>query len=412
MYKVIIIDDEVAARKGFEMYLNAMNDDFEVEAVFEDGMDAIEYLKNHHVDVVITDIRMAEVSGIEVAKYIYKNKPDIKTIMISAYEDFEYARSAVEYKVERILTKPTSYSEFVNVMKEIKSELIKDAYHRNYRESVENLSEVVYRYALAEKKHNKTSDRIELLSAIHGLSRESAASAKYQLFDIEILDYDRLLNSSWLYGKESFNILIKNFFREYLLKIENRIKIYQIDIKENTIKYIAYSGEYNAVNYMKNDLFACLSGMADRLMSEFHINAKIIIKESYESIYNLLEEGHEHRKAEIYDITVIDMAKKYIEEHYFEDISLYDLGKHVNMNSAYLSRIFKQKTGKNFLDYLTDIRIERAKEIIRSGRFKVSEIASAVGYRSVSYFGKIFKSITGYTPREYYLKEAISEDES
>lgn len=350
---------------------------------------------------------MSEVSGIEVVKYLYNESPDTKSIIISAYEDFEYAKYAVEYKVEKILIKPTDYDEFVNLMHKLKRELDERKTQQKYREYAKNISESIYRYSIEKKEKISANDMIELISVVEEFGGKDVASVKYQLFDIEISDYETLMEKTWIYGKESFNNLIKNFMREYLTSCE----VYQLDSDGYRIKYIACSVEYETAAKLREVICDGLLKMCERLDFELEIKAVIKMGLSCESAYELFEDKFE-AEASMYDnMTVIKMAKKYIDENFDKDISLHDLGKHVNMNSAYFSRIFKQVTNKNFIDYLTDIRIEKAKQLVLNGNFKVSEIAEKVGYRSVSYFGRIFKQATGCTPREYYIREAMTDSE-
>ena len=83
----------------------------------------LEYLKTNHVDLIITDVRMLEVSGIEVARYVYERKLKTKVVILSGYQDFSYAQQAINYKVRAYLTKPTEPTELQKLLKEIKMEL-------------------------------------------------------------------------------------------------------------------------------------------------------------------------------------------------------------------------------------------------------------------------------------------------
>ena len=123
MYKLIIVDDEKVIRKGIRDYIDWGSMGFEVADIFEDGKEAIEYLGSHMVDVVLTDIEMAEVSGLEMAKYIKNNHLSQRVVIISGYKEFEYARKAVEYGVEHYLLKPIRMEEVQKVFTKIAEEL-------------------------------------------------------------------------------------------------------------------------------------------------------------------------------------------------------------------------------------------------------------------------------------------------
>ena len=98
---------------------------------------------------------------------------------------------------------------------------------------------------------------------------------------------------------------------------------------------------------------------------------------------------------------VITKAKKYIEEHQTEDISLAQVAKAVNTSSFYFCKMFRKVTGINFTDYLARLRIERAKNLLLNPNLRISEIAFEVGFQSLTHFNRVFKRILGQSPTEY-----------
>jgi two-component system response regulator YesN len=127
LYKLIILDDEETIRKGLVDLIAWGDMGFEVTGDFEDGHDAIRYLKSHKVDVVLTDVIMAEVSGLEVASFINRDMPQVKVVIISGYKEFEYAQQAIQHNVSHYLLKPTKLEEIYNVFKQLKLELDREA---------------------------------------------------------------------------------------------------------------------------------------------------------------------------------------------------------------------------------------------------------------------------------------------
>lgn len=101
---------------------------------------------------------------------------------------------------------------------------------------------------------------------------------------------------------------------------------------------------------------------------------------------------------------VIQKAREYIGNNLDKGISLDDVSDYVFLSPVYLSRMFKQKTGENFIDYLIKVRMEKAMEILEDRKYKVFEVSKMVGYNSTKYFFKAFKQYTGYTPTEYRNK--------
>lgn len=121
MFSVIVVDDEIMIRTSISSFIKNCDIGFEVAGTFRDGSDAIKYLEENNADLVISDIRMAKVSGIELAQYIYENKPWTQVILLSGYADFEYAKAAIKYNVKEYITKPTDFESLKNSLINMKN---------------------------------------------------------------------------------------------------------------------------------------------------------------------------------------------------------------------------------------------------------------------------------------------------
>ena len=99
--------------------------------------------------------------------------------------------------------------------------------------------------------------------------------------------------------------------------------------------------------------------------------------------------------------SLVEKARSYMQENYSRDISLDDVSKEVNVSPYYFSKIFKEESGENFTEYLTKIRINKAKELLEDAELSIKEIGVMSGYTDPNYFSRIFKKHTGITPREY-----------
>lgn len=98
--------------------------------------------------------------------------------------------------------------------------------------------------------------------------------------------------------------------------------------------------------------------------------------------------------------SAVEKAKKYMQENYSKDISLEDVSMKVDISSYYFSKLFKEETGRNFIEYLTELRMEEAKRLLRDTDLSMKEICIQVGYSDPNYFSRSFKKYTGYTPTE------------
>ncbi len=106
-----------------------------------------------------------------------------------------------------------------------------------------------------------------------------------------------------------------------------------------------------------------------------------------------------HTPADEHDI--IRAAKQFMAEHYHEDISITDVAKYVQFSPGYFSNYFKQKTNENFVSVLKNIRLEKAKELLKDKNVKISHIPQQIGFKSYSYFTKVFQESFGVTPTDY-----------
>lgn len=118
---------------------------------------------------------------------------------------------------------------------------------------------------------------------------------------------------------------------------------------------------------------------------------------SLEHIRKVTQRENDYAKMEMAVRKVID----YVEEHYGEMITREDLGEAACLNPVYLARIFKTRTGKTMGNYILDVKVEKAKEMLKGADMTVSEVSLAVGYDNFSYFSKLFKDRTGVSPKEY-----------
>ena len=99
--------------------------------------------------------------------------------------------------------------------------------------------------------------------------------------------------------------------------------------------------------------------------------------------------------------SIIVKAKRYIKKKYAEDISLNTVAEYLNLSAGYLSILFKKETGQNFIDYLIQLRMEKAKELLRTTELKIYEVSKMVGYENIYYFSRIFSKMVGVSPKQY-----------
>lgn len=129
IFKLLIVDDETTMRKGIANFMNWDSIGCEVAGTSSDGLEAIEFIKRHPVDIVITDIKMPEADGLALAKFIYENQPEVKVILLTGYADFKYAQTAIQYNVSDFILKPTNKKDLFSSVKAAQQQIISSRKH-------------------------------------------------------------------------------------------------------------------------------------------------------------------------------------------------------------------------------------------------------------------------------------------
>lgn len=124
IFQLLIVDDESTMRKGISNFMNWESIGCEVAGTASDGIEAIDFIKKNHVDIVITDIRMPVSDGLEVAKYVYENMPDVQVILLTGFADFEYAQRAIHYNVSAFILKPTNKKDLFEAVQSAQKKML------------------------------------------------------------------------------------------------------------------------------------------------------------------------------------------------------------------------------------------------------------------------------------------------
>ncbi len=400
MYKLLLVDDNRAFLESFYMLVDWAKYGFEVAARLGDGSEVLEFIKNNHVDAIITDIKMTEIDGTELAKEVYENYPGIKIAFFSAFRDFKYATEAIKYGVVAYICKPIMLDQL--------------------EEGLEKL------YASVEEKRSSNSGEIIDLQVV--LRRE-------ELFCKWL--YGERLNNDYLKEElANVNILYQSVYSKCALAtfgifgIERKIEANSKHDRENLYEAITkvacvdtpgyhavrlnftdgkltllYIGKYsNAITKQ------CASTVIENLQTIFGLTAVDEYYYEFNSLSELKEAVSGAKKTELKylrnqielrgDRQMLDEVERYINEHYGEDISIELVANHCHFNEQYFGKLFKKMTGKKFVDYLNEIRIEKAKPMLASGD-SVESVCGKIGYGSRRHFDKQFQRYTGETPAQY-----------
>ena len=403
MYNIVVVDDEKIVRDGMTSYFSDGENGFTVIKSFGNGEEAYDYLKENknEVDVVLTDITMPKMSGLELVKKIYDEKMDIQTILLTGYKEFEYAQTAVKYDVYRYLLKPVRFNELDEVFNEL-------------REILDEKAKKLISNDIQDKIHFSINQfLIELYSGYFDDEKIMTDRIRQLKIDEEILNkpcviIDILRNvekafedDTWKYDEERFDIAIFNAIRC------RNIQYYSLKSDKEFLNVIAVAKfDVEAEDFFSDVKESFLNGI-NNLKQIFSIDIDLINLENYENIQNMLYSCYkdDEEKNTVIDEKInnsaISRAIKYVNENYKNNIYISDVAEYVGLNQVYFGRLFKIYTGENFTDYLINLRMEKAMELLCEGNMKISEVSESVGYDNIKYFSRIFKRRTGKTPIDY-----------
>lgn len=371
---VLIIDDEHLIREGLATNIDWASLGFNSVSTAEDGMEALALIDLAPPDLILTDVRMPFMTGLEFSERVRQVIPDVCIIIISGHEEFSYAQAALRLAVFDYILKPINLKELTTVVLRAKA----------FIEEKRLLRENVY-YEQISNKPIKGSGNTFFQQAILEESPDAMSDCDIRSFD------ECLLNGSRKDVMAEFSRIQSTFQKK-----ESCSKI---------ILQLVCSNLFFACKHALEEQGGTLEAIFDHPVETFRsVISQPSIVDMFGQLSPLIITMLDYRDALINNQFFQDAenAKKYIRQNYRDiNLSLNMVASHVNMSPCYFSVMFKKETGQNFINYLTNIRIEKAKELLRSTNLKSYEIAYQVGYDNPTYFSTVFKKLTGMTPLDY-----------
>lgn len=361
MYKILIVDDETLLRNGLKMIIQRNSRDFQIIAEANNGIKALELIKIIKPHIVISDIRMPEMDGLELVRRIDKNNPDIIKVIVSGYGDFEYAQQAIQYKVYDYLLKPIKTSIIINLLEKLKRET-----EKKIKERYNNELDIL-----------RINGKISILYSI--VKQEEI------ILSIETLNYNDVRNALDSIFMYMTNISIDIF----------HIKQLSLEILNFIINSLKNLGE--------NEKESFILKFCKPYIVEPHKNVGSAKSWFCLCLFEIMDFIKERGKI----IGPTDKIVKYLNDNFEKEISLKTLAEEFHFNPCYISDMFKINTGINFHEYLTALRIKKSIELLNDSRLKIYDIAKMVGYVNVNHFNRVFKKNIGMSPGDYRKKLCI-----
>ncbi|MBP1754420.1 MAG: DNA-binding response regulator [Firmicutes bacterium] len=535
MYKVFLVEDEIVIREGIKNNIRWEEEGFKIVGDESDGELAYPMIIREQPDILITDIKMPFMDGLELSKLLKRDMPQLKIIIISGYSDFGYAQQAIDIGVSEYLLKPITSSKLMASVKNASAAIEKE---RKERQILEQYQLLVYqkqgekrkdffnalvsgKLSLSQIIEQETELGINMVASVFCIllfqfkaqedmyeysneivqceARMTEALRRFpdiKVFErgmdgwafilmgenelqitsltqelcnllIHICDNKahyfggigrvvhrvRDLQQSYLDANSAFSMryfesrdqfLSYHDVRNMKEQIGNRINVSELNLEKidrNLLEDFLKRGTIHDVDEFVNSYFDGLgsNAMSSTLFRHYIIMdgysaimkflktlkySKEKIDDSLKSMNSVtdqlssLEDCCEFYKTilkEAIDLRnknslkryagLIEQAKEYMHSKFaMSDLTLDKVAATVNVSPNYFSSLFNQETGMTFIEYLTDIRMEKAKEYLRCSGRKITEIGFLVGYLDSHYFSYIFKKTQNCTPSEYRLQ--------
>lgn len=343
MYTVVIVDDEHMIKLTLRKLIDSSDIPFQVVGEAEDGQEALSAIEQWNPNLVITDIRMPVMGGLELIEEARRRNLRSEFIIISGHDDFTYAQMAMRFGVVDYLLKPISPLQLQ-----------------------ETLERVLNRFKVEKQS--------------------------------------KLERSEWIrYCKNRALPLVKH------LELLNESEVLE-ELKDIHSDLLGKIVDYGMLKQVYLDLMSLIDGEMDQRIGHTRRQEPVdlsTVLERPEFIYHAVE-THILKMIEEIRLTRnwgshqnIKRASEYMQERFAkESLSLQEVADVIGMSASYFSRSFKEEFGISFIQYLTKLRLEKAKSLLSDPNCKTYEIAYSVGYTDYPHFTKVFKKYWGLSPTE------------
>lgn len=383
MYRVLVADDEADERALIRFLLNNADEKFELYEA-KNGKEALTIIQQKEIDILLSDIQMGHMTGIELAAKVREEYPDMEILFFSGYDDFEYVRSALSLRAVNYILKPVNPDELMKSLREIIARL--DSKNLLYVKSKNYIEKHFRAENEIDKKKRELPFRYNDYKTMPSAEQEASMKKDYSeeddLFMKDIETALSLKNTELL--KEKVNALLDKYrntnlhshiYIRYICTMLLQQLMQQLPCQKKEFEEVAES-----IFMLRSfsDIADLIRDYLDQVVDNFD-------QEANSSHY------------------VVYQVKQYIDQHYQEDLKLNQLAEQVFLSSNYLSNIFTKYTGCSLNKYIKQVRLKKAKEMLRNTNMKIADVGKEVGYANTSYFIKKFQEMYGITPEKYRL---------
>lgn len=408
MYTIVVADDEAELRQAIIRRVNWEEIGFTVVAEAENGAEALEFVEQLEPDLLLTDIRMPFVSGIELARQVREIRPTTQIAFLSGHDDFVYAQQAIQYNIISYMLKPISAQELTEELIKIKEKI--DEKFRNFvtgeKEHVDSrVIPFLYPLILDEYQEEADSNREQELmqQAIDcGIIANTNNSFQYTIMVTNITNSEGK-NITKESNVSSIDSILKKYMKSITFYTNGRVISLLMATKNTFDKYLHIATEEicQSVNrIMEKECVIGVGRVEERISGVRNayveaMKALSFAKDSSVGIY-FISDVDKHKNS---TVLITEQAIEIIEKQFQNsEISLSSVSNEIGVSPNYLSTSIKKVTGITFIDLLSKKRIELAKELLQRSNKKIRDIAEECGYSDQHYFSYCFKKYTGMSP--------------
>ncbi|MFD1991604.1 response regulator [Paenibacillus nicotianae] len=355
--KVLLVDDDVIVSRGLRNIIPWQELGAEVIGEARNGKDALEIALRLHPDLIITDIKMPIMDGLELCCRIRELMTDTAIVLLSAHEEFDYARQAMQYGVDTYIVKPMA------------------------RKEISQLT--TYIQEISRRKNEKLHHYSSLFNR-----------------QLEINCYEALKTGNTLFFKELFE-------QQLALSTAHHNEIKELCMRLLTILFDFYQGVGG------DRASTLLQSKSARLDDLYNLKTR---HEAIAFTYDLFRQVNElaTEKKEDRQHSLVQYVKQYVHDNIYNvNLSLADIAYHMERSPAYLSAVFSQNTGVKLNVYITQKRIDQARQLLLDPSLPIYSISEKLGFQDPHYFARVFKKVESITPSEYrnlYLNHSVRAD--
>ena len=381
MYKLLIVDDDEIICQGLGSCIPWEDHGISLIGLAYDGERAFRYVEEEGPDIVLADINMPFLDGMEFADLVRQRYPEIKIIMLTAYREFSYAQRAVQLQIFSYLTKPFTNQEVLEAVCKAAEAVEED---RRQKKAIDNSLQFIRKKNLEEiAEYWRKEEEIELSAVKKGLQR---AVEQRDVAAIQDLVGKTLCQMQKTKKKPSTADV---FCVVELLR-------FSWEMTEDTQAYASFRKDCD------NILAALVRASDPAALAEQAL--------AYFSELGRYLEAHNTSSME----KRVNQAVEYICENYANpELSLEDVAREVCLSASYLGNCMKKYKKTSYVNLLNRVRIENAKKFLARTDIRSCEVAFLVGFNSSQYFSSSFKKSTGMTPsafREQVLQNKYKKE--